>query len=293
MHPTLLQANQALYAGDRAQVRRLLDSYSPQENTDLDVRLWLEAHAQAEHERFLGKLYELVENAPANSPYVQMARRYLDDEEEYRLRLETRTARRNWGAWLIPLATFVLGGVLVLFIADGVNSRREPQTLVVTATPEVASLAEATEALEDRSERLLAEQYSVRYEQGILQIAAYEDRSQRVRSERSDALETPVPGARFFALEIVFECRGGICRQPPEAELFIELDNGNWIEARTDVYIAGDAGLQAIALGRTTSGWQIFEIPTINRPQALVVVPNSPDDSITEAAPLRIELPPL
>ncbi len=57
-----------------------------------------------------------------------------------------------------------------------------------------------------------------------------------------------------------------------------------------DVYIGDTLDLQPVALGRTTEGWMIFEVPALNRPTALIIQ-TLPDETGTQAPVLSIELP--
>jgi hypothetical protein len=68
-----------------------------------------------------------------------------------------------------------------------------------------------------------------------------------------------------------FECRSGVCDQPPEANLTLQIDTDTRIAPRPDLVIAGDAPLAPIALGRVTTGWVVFEIPVISDVQSLIV----------------------
>ncbi len=72
-------------------------------------------------------------------------------------------------------------------------------------------------------------------------------------------------------LQIAFECRSGVCDQPPEADLTLLLDDATAIQPRSDLSLGGEATLSPVALGRVTTGWIIFEIPLISRAIALNV----------------------
>ena len=52
------------------------------------------------------------------------------------------------------------------------------------------------------------------------------------------------------------------------------LDDGTQLEPRTGLSISGEQPLQAVALGRTTVGWVVFEIPLVSIVKALVVAPH-------------------
>lgn len=290
MHPKLIEANKAFFAGDRAETRRLLEEYRQSYDTDWEVVQWLEAHSQSEHEQFLAALKELVAQGEPNNQYVQMARDYLNEENEYQAKIKPpRNPRRSWTMFFGAGTMFALGLIVAYFAITGFNAGGNTETVVVTATPDPL-VAAPTLILEDRSQPLFGDIYTARYGSGILGITSIEDRSQRIIDRRSDTVISAVPGARFVALAVVFECRSSICRQPPEADLFLKLDSDELIPTRTDVYMNGATELQAIALGRTTEGWIIFEVPALNRAESLVIRPLA-DENGTQAPELSIDLP--
>src|SRR6185369_13214383 len=92
--------------------------------------------------------------------------------------------------------------------------------------------------LPDLSQTLAPDQYVARYPQGILNVLALENASQRVLKNADESLATPIAGARFYALKLNFECRGGICDQPPEARITVALDDGTQLEPRPGLSIS-------------------------------------------------------
>lgn len=285
LHPRLIQANRALFEGDRIEARRLLDEYRRVSTVPADLLAWLEANTENDAGIRLEKLRELARHSSESSVYGRMARDYVEQEDTYARRLR-RAGTPRWRArLLIPVALLVVailaGGVLLA------RPGREIDALLATATPTIAP-ATAT-PYPDNSVALTGDAYSVRYSAGILTVQALEDRSQRVLSLQSGQFVEPVPGARFYALHLTFECRASICRQPPQANVLLALDTGDLIEARSDVRIADQVGLEAIALGRATNGWIVFEIPVLNRAEGLQIVPYSADGG-TEV-PLLMALP--
>lgn len=290
MHPQLIEANKAFFAGDRAETRRLLAEFRRTHDTDWELVQWLDSHAQTEHEQFMTGLQGLIAQGEPDNIYVQMAQAYLSEEKAYQaLITPPSNPRRSWTIIIGAGAMFALG-LIVAFVALTGFAGSNIETIIVTATPDPLIAAAPTQELVDRSQVLFGDSYTARYSSGILAITAIEDRSERVLERRSDTLITAIPGARFFALSIVFECRSGICRQPPEADLFLQLDNDELIPVRTDVYIIGDIGLQAVALGRTTEGWIVFEVPALNRPKVLIIRPPA-DENGTQAPAISIDLP--
>jgi len=270
----LIQAQIALFKGERAETLRLLDEYRETYGSDDPMVMWLDAQAQSDRDARIQRLQVLA--GYSDSIYGQLAQDTLRVEAEYLQKIEAVRRARSFDPTtrrLIGLAAALIIGVLIL-VSLGVG-----RTPVETPTPTV-TIAPTPLTLPDRSRVLVADSYTARYPRGILQVAAIEDESARVVSRSEQTLVMPVPGARFFALKIVFECRGGVCNQPPEARLRLELSNGETIDARDDVQIANDTILEPIALGRTTTGWVIFEIPTVTSADALLVTaPNENPES--------------
>lgn len=287
LHPTLIRANIALYAGNRAEALRLLQQYEAEraatDKPHRSLTLWLEAQAQTDHTMRLRLLEELAQAGSPTDEYAQLARQTLQAEATYQP-APPRSGRR----WLW-LAVGSVAAVLVLFVGGGVMLGGAPPT-PVPATPSAAptSINEALAGLPDRSEALVADSYTARYQAGILQIAGFEDDSQRVINTDADTLRTPVPGARFFALEVVFECRSGVCDQPPQATVALRTDSGDELLPRDNARIANSDALSPIALGRSTRGWLVYELPTLSQVASAVVRPAAAE---TDAEPIVISLP--
>jgi len=273
----LVKANLALLKGGRGETARLLGDYRAAgggEPERAPMVLWLDAQAQPDRAERIRRLHTLIASVPPDDPYAQMARQVLQDEENYRERIaqaEAHPALKIGGIGR-ALAFALLGGLIVLVGMSILNPPKQ-ETLIDVGAQGLAPLPATTipTALPDYSRPLVADAYTARYPQGILQVTAVEDESERVIDSNTAEVLTPIPGARFYALNIAFECRGGICDAPPQANLTLQLDDGSLIEPRTGVQIAGTTLLSPIALGRTTSGWIVFEVPTITPVSSLVV----------------------
>jgi hypothetical protein len=278
----LIKANIALFNGATVEARRLLDDYvrdQPHARRDPQV-LWLDAQMQPTRAERLSKLRDLLEDVPREHEYARLAAQMLAEEAQY--------APPPRSAGLLGLSYWQVGvfvGVLVLVIAVmfllpslniGANTDNSP-----TDTP----LPTAAPTLPDRSLRLPDNGYIAAYTQGILQVTAYEAPSERVVLVENGVLVQPVLGARFIVLEAVFECRAGICSEPPQAEIALRLDNGVALPARADLAVAGERIFQPIAQDRTTMGWLVFEVPSSAAVVALEVLPGD-----APAAPLVIAL---
>lgn len=301
MHTKLIKANIALFEGARSETRRLLQAYRDERGQFLDndpdasMVMWLDAQAQGDRDERIRRLHALVASVEPDDYYAQLARDYLLEEEKYFQKIHANPNQRGAGFTLLGVSMWkvivfcVVGGVAAFFIVSllsgGGDSSSQPDVGAMLDDQAQATLP----ALPDQSQPLLADSYTARYSGGILQAIALEDNSGRVISTRTLEVATPVPGARFYALEVVFECRIAICNAPPEADLALQLDNGI-VEVRRDVAIAGERVFEPIALGRTTAGWIVFEVPTISRVDALVITSDSADVS-AEPVVITLKLP--
>ena len=272
--PKLIQANIALFAGDYAETRRLLNDFRSGSGgitpEDVPLVLWLDAQTQDDAGERLRHLRSLLAQVPSENAYAVMARRVLADEDDHAERM--RAARKtaifpNLKLWQgVALAAAVLTVVLLLLLSGAPPTEPDARP-TVTASAAV----QPTVSLVDNSLPLDPAAHMGRYPQGILQLTRVENASLRVIDLQTAALISPVDGARFYALQVGFECRSGVCDQPPEAHLALQLDDGTQTSPRTDLTIAGAEVLTPVALGRTTRGWIVFEIPLISDAIALII----------------------
>lgn len=279
MHPTLIKANIALLEGLPSETQRLLHEYresAPNPDADLPLVLWLDAHSRPTPEAVIEGLQELVSRVPPENTYAQMAQQVLRDESTYRSPTPPAIRRQP----LLLAGLFTLVGVVVTLGLVALLNRTQPQPAnnADTTQTALAPTAAVPANLPDTSQTLAPDQYTARYPQGILNVLALENASQRVIKNADSSLATPIAGARFYALRLNFECRGGICDQPPEARITVALDDGTQLEPRPGLSISGEQPLQAVALGRTTVGWVVFEIPLVSTVKSLVVAPRIAGD---------------
>ena len=281
MHPTLIKANIALLEGLPAETQRYLHQYrsefAPNPDPDLPLVLWLDAHSRSTPEAVIEGLQELVSRVPPDDSYARLAQQYLQDESAYRSPAPPAIRRRP----LLLAGLFTLVGVLVTLGLIALFNQAQPQTTISSDAITQTALGPTSIVpanLPDSSQTLAPDQYNARYPQGILNVLALENASQRVIKNADGSLATPIAGARFYALRLNFECRGGICDQPPEARITVALDDGTQLEPRAGLSISGEQPLQAVALGRTTVGWVVFEIPLVSTVKSLVVAPRVSGD---------------
>ena len=302
----LIKANIALFQGERAETQRLLQEYIGNAGTvreddpNRSLVLWLDAQIQTNLDERLRRLNALVATIDADDPYARLSREYLQEEERYRAKIAPQAQQRPavlaaFGAPLWKAGLFVIvGGMaawILLSLFSGANRPASPADSTGAAPTGMGSNPAMGANLPDESRPLVADSYTARYRSGVLQIVAVEDDSKRVVDGRSLTLITPVPGARFLALSAVFECRDAICGTPPEAELSLRLDNEITVAARVDVSIAGERVFEPIALGRTTAGWIIFEIPVISAVNALIITPIEEPGGTPEPVVITLEMP--
>ncbi len=281
MHPTLIKANIALLEGLPSETQRLLQEYrreaAPNPDPDFALVLWLDAHSRPTPEALKEGLQELISRVPPENAYAQMAQNYLQDEAAYRSPPPPAIRRQP----LLLAGLFTLVGVVVTLGLIALFNRAQTQPTLSSSDAALTALAPTPDVpvnLPDSSQTLAPDQYAARYPQGILNVLALENASQRVIKNVDGSLATPIAGARFYALRLNFECRGGICDQPPEARITVMLDDGTQLEPRAGLSISREAPLQAVALGRTTVGWVVFEIPLVSTVKSLVVAPRVAGD---------------
>lgn len=283
MHPVLIKANIALFKGDRLEAQRLLDEYYAQhkEQRNAPEVLWLDAQTRPTREERLQQLEYLVQTLPPENKYHRIARQHLKDESDYAAKLNPPP--RFWQRRVLRIALWmwlwvIVGGILAVGM---LNPLINP---VVSPTPiatEVIAVQPTRTLLPDMSITLAPENHALRFDAGILQVVSVEDNSQRVVDASTGEIIAPVPGARFYALRVVFECRLALCENPPEAALALRVDDRFVIDARADVLIEGTQPLQSIALGRTAAGWIIFEIPAAGKVSYLQITPYAaPHDAV-------------
>lgn len=289
---TLIKANIAFFKGDHSETQRLLHEYTaqhgfhPGEDANAPMLLWLDAQTQPERDERIKRLNILLANARPDTPYSHIARQYLQDEDYYQEKIHSLQVASGLyrSPWVRISGIALIAAALLFTVFALFGTKPEAHTGTV---PAAASSLPSPSPLPDRSRALVADSFTARYPSGVLQITALEENSERVLNAQTQGLQTPVPGAQFYALSLVFECRSGVCNQPPEARIALRLGDGTLIEPRPNIIIAGEDSMQAIALGRTTAGWVIFEIPLVSTVEALVVFPR--DGSAFE--PVSLALP--
>lgn len=295
MNPTLIKANIALFNGSRAEARRLLRDYEAQTAAasipdEASLVLWLSAQAQDNREARVDALRKLQDTVPASDPYARLAAQYLADEQKAEAVAATDVVTEDgepappqrgqilgvplWKAGAFALAGVIVGVIVMTLFSGGSSAGR---TVVVAPTPLPGTTVPGTPP-PDLSTPIPAELHQTDYPDGILQITRIEEGSQRIVDERGN-LVTPVAGARFVALKMLFECRagtGGICRNPPEANIALVLDDFTQAPRLSDVSVIGEPQLSQVAAGNTTDGWVVFEVPQSRAPLSVAVFPLRP-----------------
>lgn len=278
LHPALIRANIALFTGDYAEVRRLLEDYRAAGGGAAEhapMALWLDAHSQPEPDERLRRLESLLSVVPPDNTYAHLAQTILDLERPAPDEAPRRfTVQRMIVAAIAVLVTFA-GVYLIL---------PKPQPPVIAAISPTATPASTAAPLPDRS-RPLSDVSRISYAGGLLQVIAVEDGAQRIIGPDGTQL-TPVPGARFFAVELAFECRIAICQNPPEAGIVLRLADDSAIAPEDRAFVQNETSLSPVALGVTARGWLVFEIPSIIAVSALDVTA-----AASTGEPLLMEMP--
>jgi hypothetical protein len=295
----LIKANIALFNESRAETRRWLKEYLADETNEHErdtyapLVMWLDAQTRANREDRIERLRALIHSTEPDNVYASMASQYLADEERYAAKLkgagrDERTGIQFFGVGLWKIVLFALVVSIASYGASRLLNANASQDTDSSGAQVVFDSGNPVSTLPDHSKPLEEGRYTVQYPQGNFAVTALEDASERVVDLDEMALLNPVPGARFYALNVLFECRTGICGTPPEAKLALRLDGGVVIGSSANVGIAGETLLQPIAQGRSTEGWVVFEIPLASNVQGLVITPKSDDQ---QAEPLHIALP--
>jgi hypothetical protein len=278
LHPALIRANIALFTGDYAEVRRLLDDYRAAGGGAAEhapMALWLDAHAQSEPEERLRRLENLLSLVPPDNIYAHLAQSILDLERPAPVEPPRRFTVQRVIIAAVAVVLALVGLYLIL---------PKPQPPAIADASPTATPAPTAAPLPDRS-RPLAGVSRANYVGGILQVIAVEDSAQRIVGPDGAQL-TPVPGARFYAVELAFECRIAICQNPPEAAIALRLADDSLIAPEERAFVQNETSLSPVALGITTRGWLVFEIPSIVAVSALDVAATA-----TTGEPLVIEMP--
>jgi hypothetical protein len=285
-HPDLIRANIFLARGDKAEARRMLGNYLKQRKLanmhDDPFILWLDAQTRADATERLQQLRLLVATTPPDNPYHRLAQHTLDIAHEEHPAKNNRLTARIIAIVLAIGALLGAGWLLTNLFAPTI-----PSVALITAEP----TAEITETflpteVPVRLTALATETSVLSYDEGILTFTAIEDNAVRVVNRFSGERVQPIEGARFFVVFFTFECRIGICEQPPEATLTLVQSDDFTFVVRDDLSIGGLAPLAPIAFGIQTSGAFVFEIPFIGLPVRLEVAPKS-----RKNLPLEINLP--
>jgi len=300
VNPTLIKANIALFNGSRAEARRLLAGYHAQAGAtaapdEATLVQWLNAQAQDDREARVSGLRQLLATAPPNDPYARLASQYLADEQKAEAAAASDTVSEPgeapqpkargilgvawWKAAAFALVGVVAGVIVMTLFSGGAGAGTGGQQVAQVPTT-APGTAPASTPLPDRSTPIPGELHQTEYPDGILQITRIEDGSGRIVNQQGE-VETPISGTRFVALKLLFECRGGsggICRNPPEANVALVLDDLTTQAPRlTDVTVSGERGFEQVSQGNTTDGWVVFEVPDTRNPASLAVLVTRPE----------------
>ncbi|MDX2161457.1 MAG: hypothetical protein SF162_09050 [bacterium] len=290
--PALIKANAAFFNGDRAETRRYLREYLDSQGIDeIDAESagvpplvrWLDAQTQDDRAARLEKLRVLAAQPDGDGQgYAPMAAAALVTEARIDA-LHRPEKRAAWTTILIALALVVVGASLGGTIALAINrNAANPDGGAAGSPVAVTAAAPADRSIELPSETL----YLAEYPAGVLRAVRIENNSLRAVDSAGQML-IPIVGARFAAIEMQFECRAGICAEPPQARIDLLTGDGLTVPARADARIFNGRHWEPIARGRVTGAWLVYEIPLDASLRALRVTPAG---SLPDAPPLEIPL---
>ncbi|GAB1421015.1 hypothetical protein MASR2M15_11470 [Anaerolineales bacterium] len=280
----LIEANIALYEGDIQNVNQYLDQLDNEtiESWSIEV-LWLRANASIDLQTQKDLLTKLIVEAPLDNIYSELARDYLTNIEKYAIKpSQGRSKSFKVG---LGIGLSIVAALLFILISPLLNPPVALDELIsdeVVPTPELV--------YEDRSLPMVSSALQARIDAGLIQLVAVEDNSQRVFDPRSLQILKPIDGARWLAYQMVFECRKGICSNPPESVMILTTRSGEQFYSRDDLTLMDDEQFQPLALGRLTRGWVVFEIPQFEIPVEITILSKSDDLSLTPVA-VTIVLP--
>lgn len=314
MDPRLIRANIALFKGKRFETKRLLEEYVvDQENPDQARRdpllLWLDAHAHPRHAERVGGLRNLVENVPQDTSYHQMAQAFLQDEDHYAELLDPDKKRRSRvRPWQVAVGLLLIGLVIValvvitnqpsqqevLTVADATVEVTDEPTPLPSPTPTATPIVQNTPApatLSDGSRPTTG--LEVLDFNGAITVLNIDNDIRYVVNQAGEKAEAADSGAKFYGLLLEFQCLIALCNNVPEAEIYVELAEGNFrVLASEGLTIAGQPSLAPrVSQGQKATGWVIFEVPRTNPPDSLVVWPFEEPNSEERPEPIVVPLP--
>lgn len=292
MHHKLIKANIALFNGARAETLRFLEEYDEEvgkmsDPAALSLYLWLEAQSQSTREDRIAALEALVQQVGTDDTYGRLAQAYLDEERAYEAeQQQSGRAPRVLGlpVWAVVVILVFVGigaflGIMLLVPPADVGAGDTTPT-----APPVISQGNLT------TTDLAIGEYEAQFDSGLIQLTALADNVTDVIDINQGIPLEPIGGARFYAVNMVFECRIAICDQPPEADLYLRLDDNQAVQSRRFAVVQGEAMLEPVAQGNSTTGWVVFEIPEEGVVTGLAVFPDS--DAFETPTPSIIDLPP-
>ncbi|GEM_PF-805577 len=295
-HPLILRANAALFAGERAQVRRLLRDYAEavasgdaavSDGFDPDPLIvrWLDAQIQDQREarierlRLIAALADTVEADTPGAVYVRLAARALDIELQADKHAEGSRPPRRWIAYaVIGIAVLVALALLISRLSTPAENAMQNVPTAITNVALPTSSSPFVVPPPDRSVMITDNLAGVEYTAGRLSAIREEFNTARAISLTTGQPYIPVEGARLYALQLRFECRVGICSSPPQARIELRADGDTIAQPITDAGLWTPDGIalpmQPIARDRVTQGWFFFQLPQDALVEALLVYPD-------------------
>jgi len=290
MDELIRRANLALLEGNRDEVLRLL-----KDQPSTPEVLWLRAHAFVDDAERLQLLQNVAHSG--QRPYASLAQAILGREDDFETRLAEPAPYQFWKRegfqnrmakvredpvkYILP-GVFVLLAIIALIvwgITAGIKHKNE-QALVLAQTQTATALSAITPILPTPTPSLpplpQSKRISVSYESGLLTLYRIEYPTTRPVTYSSyslDNLAVPATGSEFVAVEFQFTCQLAVCATPPEAEVALELNDGQVIayQSGSRPMLVEQPAMPRVASGALVTGWFVFEVPKNSDPQTIII----------------------
>ena len=290
MDELIRRANLALLEGNRDEVLRLL-----KDQPSTPEVLWLRAHAFVDDAERLQLLQNVAHSG--QRPYASLAQAILGREDDFETRLAEPAPYQFWKRegfqnrmakvredpvkYILP-GVFILLAIIALVvwgITAGIKQKSE-QALVLSQTQTAIALSLITPVSPTPTPSLpplpQSDRQQAAYEAGLLTLYRIEYPTTRPVTYSSyslDNLAVPAAGSQFVAVEFQFTCRLEVCTTPPEAEVALELKDGQVIayQSGSRPMLVEQPVMPQTSSGKLVTGWFVFEVPANSAPQAIII----------------------
>lgn len=291
MNHRLQKAYQLLSEGDREAILQLLNQFHSSD----DEVVWLRANAVKDDEERIQLLSQL---AHSQSPYADNAADSVLREHQYKTEIEKppeyqfwkqptfkgkmeRLKNKNlWFIW-VGLVLVIITAIVsfMLLIDDGGQEIPDPALLLLAQQTQFAAVTPSPQLTPSITPLPPGNRPRGTFEPGQLSIIRVENPTNRpvvfgtLSSFETAILAEPARGSHFMAIELEFVCNLAICNAPPEAEIRLQLNNGNQIAyfgANKPILVEYPT-ISRIAQKEVVTFWAVFEVPNTAAAQSIVL----------------------